>query len=99
MADHLTWREIRKECQAAGLPIEAWEKQLPKRLVAYIVSHSPGATERYTSDLAFQQRMNHLVALVVACILNRDPLNDPLNADRIEELGDIFRAEAGLDQL
>src|SRR4249919_140260 len=97
--DDLRWREIRIACQAAALPIEEWEQRLPARLLTYLVDHSPGARERFVNDAHFRERMERLVSLVVSCILSRDPLSEPLLRERAEELGDIFRSEAGLDPL
>lgn len=90
----LAWKQIRKQCQVAGLPIEEWENELPDRLLTYLVTHLPGSSpERYHTDAVFHTQVHTVVSIVMACLLNHDPLTDPLLKSRVEELGDTFRSE------
>lgn len=90
----LRWQDIREACEKQGLPIREWERELPHRMLNYFLDHVPRGRERYTTDSNLRNQCSKLIAMVVACVLDRDPLSDPAVQDRAEELGGIFRSEA-----
>lgn len=94
----LAWRQIRAACEEQRLPIREWEDDLQGKVLDYILAHGSMETAgRYLTDVNFHDQLNRMIALVCAAILDHDPLTDPSLRKRVEELGDIFRSEAGLE--